>query len=46
MGKWTQEEIDFLKKNYKDHYNEWIAEKLNRTKESVYSKAHSLNLKH
>ena len=45
MGKWTEEEIDFLKKNYKNHSNKWVAEQLGKTIQSIYHKAQTLKLK-
>ncbi|WP_297639659.1 hypothetical protein [uncultured Clostridium sp.] len=42
--KWTNEEIEFLKKNYRKLESKEIAKKLNRTEKSVQSKLYELKL--
>jgi 5-methylcytosine-specific restriction endonuclease McrA len=42
---WTQQEIDFLRKNYEKMFAEEIGKKLGRTKRAVHKKAFMLNIK-
>lgn len=45
MNKWTKKELNFLKKNYNKFQSDYIAKKLNRSRESVLHKASNLKLK-
>jgi hypothetical protein len=45
MPRWKQEEIEELRRLYPDTDNETLARKLGRTRASVVSKAHNLDLK-
>ena len=44
MGKWTEEEIEFLKENYKNMNNKEIAKNLNRSETAVNNKLFIMNL--
>ena len=45
MPRWTQEELDLLKREYATQSNLEIAQRLGRSVKSVVSKAHHLGLK-
>lgn len=45
LKKWTDEEIEFLKKHYPYEDTDYIAETLNRTSHSIYNKAMRLGIK-
>ena len=42
MAKWKDEEKEFLKRHYNTMPIEEIAEKINRSKEQIYSQVHYL----
>lgn len=44
LKKWTKQEIDFLKKNYKKHPTKWCANQIGKSVGTVVAKAGSLNL--
>lgn len=45
MVKWTQEEINYLKNNFKNKSNIQLAEEMSRPKGSITKKAWELGLK-
>lgn len=45
MGKWTEDEVKFLRKNYPKHGRSYCVEHLNRTTAAVQSKIDLLGLK-
>lgn len=44
LKKWTKQEVDFLKKNYKKHPTKWCAKQIGKNVGTVRQKAITLNL--